>query len=112
MLAQETLRSTHNFGLVLTGVAASLSPPLWSGAVQCPATSYHAQQLRYRTDNLATAIQPVGAAIRRSDPIDHYVPRTELGRRLLAVRRAYIEGGGRLLSQEEIVDAIRRLRAD
>jgi hypothetical protein len=34
--------------------------------------------------------------------VDHYQPRTELGRRLIELRRAYVEGGGKLLSWEEI----------
>lgn len=34
--------------------------------------------------------------------VDHYQPRTELGRQLIELRRTYIEEGGKLLSWEEI----------
>jgi hypothetical protein len=66
--------------------------------------------------NLSIDVHPVWSnlqAVQISDPIvDHYQPRTELGRRLLSLRRAYIEGGGRLLSQDEVLDDIRRLRSE
>ncbi len=39
-----------------------------------------------------------------------YRPRTELGRRLLELRRKYIAGGGRLLSEDEIEIEIRSRR--
>lgn len=40
---------------------------------------------------------------RTGDPvIDNYRPRTDLGRDLLALRRAYVRGGGKLFSWEEI----------
>ncbi len=34
--------------------------------------------------------------------LDHYQPRTELGRKLVELRRAYIESGGKLMSWDEI----------
>jgi hypothetical protein len=34
--------------------------------------------------------------------VDDYRPRTELGRDLLALRRAYVRDGGKLFSWEEI----------
>jgi hypothetical protein len=34
--------------------------------------------------------------------VDHYQPRTELGRKLIELRRAYIEEGGKLMSWDEI----------
>jgi len=37
------------------------------------------------------------------DPVvDDYQPRTDLGRDLIALRRAYVRGGGKLFSWEEI----------
>jgi hypothetical protein len=42
--------------------------------------------------------------------VDHYVPKTELGKRLVALRRAYIEGGGRLMDWEEIEAEVRSRR--
>jgi hypothetical protein len=34
--------------------------------------------------------------------VDHFQPQTELGRRLIALRRAHVEAGGKLLSWDEI----------
>ncbi|CAK0781597.1 hypothetical protein CCP4SC76_7890006 [Gammaproteobacteria bacterium] len=54
---------------------------------------------------------PVGCTVKVTvepvvhDPIlDHYQPRTEIGRRALEARRAYIEGGGKLMTQDELLD--------
>jgi hypothetical protein len=41
--------------------------------------------------------------------VDNYKPRTELGRKLLALRRAYVMSGGKLLDGEAM-DAEMRLR--
>jgi hypothetical protein len=40
------------------------------------------------------------------------VPRTPLGKRLLALRRKAIEGGMRLLDQDEVLEEIRRRRGE
>lgn len=42
--------------------------------------------------------------------VDHYQPRTELGRKLIELRRAYIESGGKLMSWDEINEAVRERR--
>lgn len=34
--------------------------------------------------------------------VDHYQPRTELGRKLIELRRAYLESGGKLMTWDEI----------
>lgn len=44
--------------------------------------------------------------------VDHYQPRTELGRKLIALRRAHIEAGGKLLTQDEILAEVRRSRGE
>lgn len=44
--------------------------------------------------------------------VDHYQPRTELGRKLIALRRSYIEGGGKLMTQDEILAELRRNRGE
>lgn len=59
---------------------------------------------------LPPAVQPPGAAAPETSAapltgdavVDHYQPRTELGRELIALRRAYILGGGQLLSWDEL----------
>lgn len=42
--------------------------------------------------------------------LDHYQPRSEIGRLALAARRAYIESGGKLLTADEINEGVRRRR--
>ena len=42
--------------------------------------------------------------------VDHYQPRTELGRTLIELRRAYIESGGTLMTQDEVLAEIRNRR--
>jgi len=45
------------------------------------------------------------------DPIlDHYQPRTEIGHKLLALRRVYLESGGKLMTWDEIDEEVRRRR--
>ncbi len=45
------------------------------------------------------------------DPLlDHYQPRTELGRTLIELRQAYIKNGGKLMSADEINEEVRRRR--
>ncbi|WPL13186.1 hypothetical protein Thiosp_02980 [Thiorhodovibrio litoralis] len=44
------------------------------------------------------------------DLLDHYQPRTEIGRLALAARRAYLESGGKLLTQDEILAEVNRRR--
>lgn len=66
----------------------------------------------YRSGNVAVPIAILPAPPTGDALVDHYQPRTALGRRLLALRRAYLESGGRLLTQDEILDEVRRLRSD
>jgi len=42
--------------------------------------------------------------------VDHYQPKTELGRKLIELRRAYIESGGKLMTQDEILAEVRQRR--
>lgn len=42
--------------------------------------------------------------------VDHYQPRTELGRTLIELRRAHVEQGGKLLSWDGIDNAVRERR--
>jgi len=46
----------------------------------------------------------------QEDMLPDYRPRTELGENLLALRRAYIEKGGRLLSAGELEEELRSCR--
>ena len=60
---------------------------------------------------------PVGSIVRVTvelvlqDPIlAHYQPRTDIGHKLLALRRAYLESGGKLMTWDEIDEEVRRRR--
>ena len=64
--------------------------------------------IRYKPGNaLTTAQQNVE---RRKDSQPDYQPRTELGKRLLALRQAFIESGGQLLSAEALDQELRLRR--
>lgn len=41
-----------------------------------------------------------------------FIPRTELGRKLASLRKRAIEAGMRLLSEEEVLDEVRRRRGE
>ena len=60
---------------------------------------------------------PVGSTVRvtvepilQDDLVNRYEPRTEIGRKAMAARRAYIKGGGKLMDQDEINEEVRRRR--
>lgn len=62
---------------------------------------------------------PVGSIVRvtvepvvRDPLVDDYQPRTELGRKLIELRRAYIQSGGKLMTQDEILAEIRQRRGE
>jgi len=57
----------------------------------------------------ATTATPV-APLTGDAVVDHYQPRTELGHELLELRRAYILGGGKLLSWDELDEEMRERR--
>jgi hypothetical protein len=51
------------------------------------------------------------AATVTADPVvERFEPRSELGHKLLALRRKYVEGGGKLLTLDEIEAEVRELR--
>jgi hypothetical protein len=62
------------------------------------------------------AAEPLAAApteTRTGDPVvDDYRPRTDLGRDLLARRRAYVRGGGKLIGWEEIEAEVAERRGE
>lgn len=51
------------------------------------------------------------ASLTGDSVVDNYRPRTELGRKLLALRRAYVAAGGELIDGEEL-DAEVQLHAE
>jgi hypothetical protein len=44
--------------------------------------------------------------------IEHYQPRTELGRKLIELRQAYLASGGKLMTQDEILADVRQRRGE
>ncbi len=42
--------------------------------------------------------------------LEHYQPRTEIGRKLLALRQTYLKSGGKLLTWEELDEEMHRRR--
>jgi len=53
-----------------------------------------------------TGVQPLTG----DDVVDHFEPKTDLGRKLIALRRAYVQGGGKLQSLDEINAEVRERR--
>jgi hypothetical protein len=48
----------------------------------------------------------------QASKVQEFIPRTELGRRLLALRNKAIASGMRLLSADEILEEVRRRRGE
>ena len=64
--------------------------------------------IRYEAGNaLTTAPQNVGV---RNNSLPDYQPRTELGKKLLALREDYVASGGRLLSADALDKELRSRR--
>lgn len=59
-----------------------------------------------------TAMEEPARPLTGDAVVDHYQPRTELGRRLIGLRRAYIESGGKLMTQDEILAEVRQRRGE
>ncbi len=55
-------------------------------------------------------VNAITTSWRHDEILYDYQPRTELGKRLLELRRKYIERGGRLLSEDELEVEIRSRR--
>ena len=64
--------------------------------------------IRYKPGNALTTAQQNVERREDSQPDDQ--PRTELGKRLLALRQAFIESGGQLLSAEALDQELRLRR--
>ena len=73
---------------------------------QSPRPSLESREAEAEAEADAEAEVPTGDAV-----VDTYQPRTELGRKLIELRRAYIQAGGKLLSWDEI-DHAKRLDND
>jgi hypothetical protein len=94
----------------ITGLIVAFSPACTEGKAITLALYEARADVHYRTANVRTPINvPVRTLV--GDPVvDFYQPRTELGRKLIDLRRAYILGGGKLLSWDEVAEEVRERR--
>jgi len=89
-------------------LAVLLSPPLPKAPARLPRALTVPDVVHYRPGNASFEIttgsppSPVNDLL-----VDNYRLRTELGRKRIELRRAYILGGGKLLTQGEILGEIR-----
>ncbi|MFQ3611054.1 MAG: hypothetical protein SNJ72_06095 [Fimbriimonadales bacterium] len=83
-------------------VSVSLHP-LPSASTHQSVVLSHNRYTGYRSGNALTTS-------RVKEMLPFYQPRTELGRRLLELRRAYISKGGRLLSVDEVEEEVHSRR--
>lgn len=58
----------------------------------------------------AEAVEIKSLSLTGDRVVDHYQPRTDLGRKLIELRRAHVQQGGKLLSWEEIDAEVRERR--
>ncbi len=97
----------------LVGLAVSLSPaPVVINQPESVPAFKWAELADYQPTNVSTRILSGEKRLVGDPVVDYYQPRTELGRKLIALRRAYILGGGKLMSQDEILDAVRHNRGE
>lgn len=94
----------------LTGLIVALSPSGSDGntmnlAIYPVRADYH-----YRSANVITPIDVLERPLVGDPVVDFYRPRSELGRKLIELRRAYVLGGGTLLSWDEIDTEMRERR--
>lgn len=95
----------------MTGIVAALGGPTVAHAASDDArVSVWSSHAFYKPANLGTEIRAVVTPCAIPDPLEHYTPRTALGRKLLGLRRAHLASGGRLLSWDEISDQVRLRR--
>ena len=109
MEASSNLRASAAF----VGVVVALTSPAVDGHNGAHASGNIPSSViacGYLGQTLTVAVR-IGSFNRTGDAlVDSYKPRSEIGRRILALRKAYIEGGGRLMSPEEIGAEVRSRR--
>lgn len=57
-------------------------------------------------------VETAGRPLTGDAVVDHYQPRIELGRKLVELRRAYIESGGKSMTQDEGLAEVRHRRGE
>jgi hypothetical protein len=103
----EVMRTTTS-GLTSLAVAMGAAPI--QTITQESTASYYTPDIRYRWVNLSVTVEIIISPIVGDLLVDTYRPRTELGRKLLELRREYIHSGGKLLSWEGLDEEMRLRR--
>jgi hypothetical protein len=103
----EVMKTTTS-GLTSLAVAMGVAPI--HAITQESTASYYIPDIHYRWMNLSVPVEIVISPIVGDLLVDTYRPRTELGRKLLELRREYIHSGGKLLSWEELDEEVRQRR--
>lgn len=95
----------------LVGLVSVLSPVPPAMYVDVMVPTYEWSDIaHYRKTNVTTEILVGHQRLVGDQIVDQYQPRTDLGRKLIELRQAYILGGGKLLSWEELDEEIRQRR--
>ena len=107
----DALLATRYSTIARSGIVAALSAAtVAEAAPEAAWVPPRPGDAHYRPSNLGTEVSAMGTPRLRPDPLDHYTPRTALGRKLLDLRRAHLARGGRLLSWEGIDEEVRLRR--
>lgn len=109
-MANSTYKTAGSIPLYAVMAGLTVSMPTSHDVVGQPMSSQdwkgtHEIRLSYLQGNtvMAIRIQPVMTG---DTVADNYRPRTELGRKLLALRREFVAAGGQLLDAEALDDEI------
>lgn len=95
--------------VAIAGLAVPTSPLFAEQTIPAPSWQITSEiRFPYVLGNAGMTIR-VCAGFTGDHVVDNYQPRTELGRKLLALRRAYVTTGGQLLDGDAL-DAEMRLR--
>ncbi|MDE2388976.1 MAG: hypothetical protein KGN35_07855 [Betaproteobacteria bacterium] len=108
-----TYQTTSSIPLaaVMTGLVVIGSMPNDTGRVMSLPIRQVTDEIRpsYLLGNAGMTIR-LQMAITGDTVVDNYRPRTELGRKLLALRRAYVTSGGQLLDGDALDVEVRSRR--
>jgi len=108
--------------MLATTIDAPKIPSLWYSVVQqiqsvteTPTPNYRDRlgkgfDYPFGTSNAVTMVTAELPKIVRDAAAEAFKPKTELGKRLLALRRAYVEKGGKLLDADALEQELRQRR--
>lgn len=82
-------------------LSSCLSPSISGNVLTAYVPTISSRSFVYRAENAGTSIR-IPCGIIDDAVVNNFKPRTELGRKLLALRRAYLESGGKLLDKDAL----------